>query len=390
MTPEEKANYVDLFLIGLAESSFASSLANVLELSQLPSEQNRLKFKALEYELEKLKLVELIRGRDNSTLNGQCEYFISDIGMDYVMSNKSTIGLFKIEENIKMGKINWVRAYNRLFKIINGSAYMTGSAFLDIAREVDDSIPSYKVYIEARKSADKSQSRKDFFFDVIDEMSEDLKLEFFESIIKDLEKKVPDELEDLKSLFGTTETIIKKREIPSKDLPVEFYNDVLDTIYKSYRGAEQKTSIYKGKGEEDLRDYGLAFLESRYVGAVAAGEAFNKEGKTDIILKGDDGSNLFVAECKVWHGAGQFHQAIDQLFGYLTWRDTKSTLIFFVPNADFSSILVKIKEEASKSPYFVKHVRDREETSFSYIFRHKDHPDREVQIEIMAFSFPTN
>ncbi|PZO26500.1 MAG: hypothetical protein DCE86_14385, partial [Flavobacteriaceae bacterium] len=173
MTPEEKANYVDLFLRGLAESSFASSLANVLELSQLPSEQNRLKFKALEYDLEKLKLVELIRGRDNSTLNGQCEYFISDIGMDYVMSNKSTIGLFKIEENIKMGKISWVRAYNRLFKIINGPAYMTGSAFLDIAREVDDSIPSYKVYIEARKSADKSQSRKDFFFDVIDEMPED-------------------------------------------------------------------------------------------------------------------------------------------------------------------------------------------------------------------------
>lgn len=390
MTLEEKANYVDLFLRGLAESSFASSLANVLELNQLPSEQNRLKFKALEYELEKLGLVEFVRGRDNSTLGGQCEYFISDNGMDYVMNNKSTIQLFKNGESTKMEKINWVRAYNRLFKIINGPAYMTGSAFLDIAREVDDSIPSYKVYIEGRKSADKSQSRKDFFFDVINELAEELKLEFFESMIKDLEKKVPDELEDLKSLFGTVETVIKKREIPSKDFPVEFYNDVLDTIYKSYRGAEQKTSIYRGKGEEDLRDYALAFLESRYVGAVAVGEAFNKQGKTDIILKGDDGSNLFVAECKVWHGAGQFHQAIDQLFGYLTWRDTKSTLIFFVPNADFTSVLVKIKEEAGKSPYFIKHIRDREETSFSYIFKHKDHPDREIQIEIMAFSFPAN
>jgi len=221
-------------------------------------------------------------------------------------------------------------------------------------------------------------------------MSEDSKLEFYNTMIRDLEKKVPDELQDLKSLFWEAETVIKKRSIPSKDFPTEFYNDVLDTLYKSYRGAEQKTSIYKGKGEEDLRDYGLAFLESRYVGAVAAGEAFNKEGKTDIILKGDDGSNLFVAECKVWHGAGQFHQAIDQLFGYLTWRDTKSTLIFFVPNADFTSILAKIKEEAVKSSYFIQHVRDREETSFSYLFKHKDHPDREIQIEIMAFSFPTN
>ena len=87
MTPEEQANYVDLFLRGLTESSFASSLANVLELSQLPSEQNKLKFKALEYDLEKYGLVEFVRGRDNSTLDGQCEYFISGKGMDYVVSN---------------------------------------------------------------------------------------------------------------------------------------------------------------------------------------------------------------------------------------------------------------------------------------------------------------
>lgn len=390
MNAEEKATYVDLFLKGLAESSFASSLANVLELSQLPSEQNKFKFKMLEFDIEKHGLVEFVRGRDNSTLDGQCEYFISGKGMEYVTSQKSTIELFKNVKNETMEKINWVRAYNRLFKIINGSAYMTGTEFLNFAREVDDSIPSYSVYIAGRKSNEKSQSRKDFFFDVIDEMAEDVKLDFYNTIIEDLEKKVPEELEDLKILFGKAETVIKKRIIPSKDFPEEFYNDVLGTLYKSYRGAEQKPSIYKGKGEEDLRDYGLAFLESRYVGAVAAGEAFNKEGKTDIILKGDDGSNLFVAECKVWHGAGQFHQAIDQLFGYLTWRDTKSTLIFFVPSADFTSILAKIKDEATKNPYFIRYVSDREETSFSYVFKHKDHQEREIQIEIMAFSFPSN
>ncbi|WP_343614988.1 hypothetical protein [Flavobacterium sp.] len=388
MTPEEKAKFTDLFLIGLSESSFASSLANILELSRLPSELNRSKFKALEYELEKFNLVEFVRGRDNSTLDGQCEYFISSKGMDYVSNNKSTIALFKNQENSNIEEKNWVRAFNRLFKILNGSAYMTGSAFLDIAREVDDSIPSYKVYIEERKSEGKSQSRKDFFFEVIKEMPEYGKMEFYETIIKDLEKKVPDELEDLKSLFEKKESVIKKREIPSKDFSIELYNDVLTTIYKAYRGAEQKPSIYSGKGEEDLRDYGLAFLESRYTGAVAAGEAFNKNGKTDIILKSDDGSNLFVAEFKVWHGSVQFHQALEQLFGYLTWRDTKSTLVLFVRNADFSAVLAKIKEEAANSIYYVKYLKDREESSFSYIFRHKDHPNREIQIEIMAFSFP--
>ncbi|UUC44734.1 hypothetical protein [Flavobacterium cerinum] len=147
---------------------------------------------------------------------------------------------------------------------------------------------------------------------------------------------------------------------------------------------------HKGKGEEDLRDFGLMMLESRYESAVAVGEAFNKEGKTDIILKSDNGSNLFVAECKVWHGAVQFHEAIDQLFGYLTWRDTKSTLIFFVRNADFTSVLAKIKEEAQKHPLFMEYVGDRAETNFSFNFKHKEDGERVIKIEIMAFSFPAN
>jgi len=47
------------------------------------------------------------------------------------MNNKSTIELFKGngERVWKWKKVNWVRAYNELFKIINGPAYMTGSAF---------------------------------------------------------------------------------------------------------------------------------------------------------------------------------------------------------------------------------------------------------------------
>ena len=34
---------------------------------------------------------------------------------------------------------------------------------------------------------------------------------------------------------------------------------------------------------------------------------FNKKGKTDILLKYEDGTNLFVGECKWWKGVGEFH-----------------------------------------------------------------------------------
>lgn len=388
MTSTEKAKYIDQFLKELSEASFPSSIASILELSQLPSKQNKLKFKLLEHILEEHDLVEFIRGRDNSTLGGQCEYFISGKGLDFVLNNKSTIGLFKNETESNMD-INWIRAYNRLWKIINGEVYMSGSEFLSVAREADDSIPSYNAFIEERRAKEQSTSRKDFFWDVIKAMSENEKLDFFNSMIEDLETHTPEHLDNLKALFSREETVIKKREIPTPKFPDDVYVDVLKTIHNCYRSAEQKPSIYDGKGEEDLRDYALAFLESRYEGAVASGESFNKEGKTDIILKSEDGSNLFVAECKVWHGAEQFHKTVEQLFGYLTWRDTKSTIIFFVRNTKFGDILKKIKEEATKSPYFLEHVSDRHETSFSFKFKHKEDNTRKVLIEIMAFSFPS-
>jgi len=388
MTIEEKAKYIDLFLKGLSEASFPSTLASVLEMGQLPSDQNKQKFKLIEHTLEKHGLVEFIRGRDNSTLEGQCEYFISEKGLNFVINNESIIKLLETETLNDMD-INWLRAFNRLWKLINGEVYMSGSDFLNVAREADDSIPSYNAFIEERRAKGQSTSRKDFFWDIIKGMSEDEKLDFFDSMIEELETHSPEYLDNLKALFSKAETVIKKRAIPTPKFPDDVYIDVLKTIHNCYRSAEQKPSIYDGKGEEDLRDYALAFLESRYEGAVASGESFNKEGKTDIILKSIDGSNLFVAECKVWHGAEQFHKTVEQLFGYLTWRDTKSTIIFFVRNTKFGDILKKIKEEAAKSPYFLEHVADRNETSFSFKFKHKEDDTREVLIEIMAFSFPS-
>ena len=70
MTNQEKAKYIDHFLKELKDASSPSSLASILELSQIPSPENEDKFKLLEYELEKNDLVEFIRGRDNSTLGG--------------------------------------------------------------------------------------------------------------------------------------------------------------------------------------------------------------------------------------------------------------------------------------------------------------------------------
>ena len=71
----------------------------------------------------------------------------------------------------------------------------------------------------------------------------------------------------------------------------------------------------------------LAQLNGHFKGA-ATGEAFRGKGKTDIRIEQDDRA-AFVGECKNWNGETGATKAIDQLLGYLTWRDGKAALIVF-------------------------------------------------------------
>lgn len=130
-------------------------------------------------------------------------------------------------------------------------------------------------------------------------------------------------------------------------------------------------------------------METRYESTIASGETFNRGGKTDIILKyAKDGSNLFVAECKFWHGASEFLNAISQLFDrYLTWRDSKAALLLFVTNKDFTKVINTIKRETINHPYFLKSVGTRGETSFSFLFHLPQDNEKVVFLEIIAFHY---
>src|SRR5690606_1785838 len=121
----------------------------------------------------------------------------------------------------------------------------------------------------------------------------------------------------------------------------------------------------------------------------ATGETFNRGGRADIILKyASDGSNLFIAECKVWHGSSEFLKAISQLFDrYLTWRDSKVALMLFVKNKDISNVLKTIKEDIYNHEYFLKHINDRGESSFSYEFHLPHDKGKKVELEVMVFHF---
>ena len=73
-----------------------------------------------------------------------------------------------------------------------------------------------------------------------------------------------------------------------------------------------------------MRDFLLMTLCTHYPNTT--GETFNKAGKTDILVR-HEGTNVFVGECKFWKGIKAFRDTIDQILGYLTWRDSKAAII---------------------------------------------------------------
>ncbi|WP_291143402.1 hypothetical protein [Flavobacterium sp. UBA7680] len=184
-----------------------------------------------------------------------------------------------------------------------------------------------------------------------------------------------------------TSKTVAKEKVPI--LQQEVYTDIREVLYNVGKAIERKPSLYKDKYEEDLRDIFLLFLETRYEATAGIGEAFNKKGKTDILLKyAKDGTNLFVAECKFWKGQKKLTEGIDQLLGYLTHRDTKTALIFFVDQKEMTTVVSTIKTEIIKHENYSRHIKDTYEHSINYEFTLPDDNDKKIQVEVMLFHFP--
>lgn len=173
---------------------------------------------------------------------------------------------------------------------------------------------------------------------------------------------------------------------PEPALDEGTYQDILQIIHDTGKTMERLPSTYSGKDEETLRDHLLLVLQPKFEGS-ATGETFNKTGKTDILLRYEN-HNVFVAECKFWGGAKQHHETIDQLLRYLTWRDSKTAIIYFVDTKAMIAPLASIEESTPKHPCFVASLGKREESWFRYDFHLPGDHGRRVHVAILCFHLP--
>ncbi len=189
------------------------------------------------------------------------------------------------------------------------------------------------------------------------------------------------------------EKIIVKPIVFEKDFKPEpalndsNYKKILKIINDVGKNFERLPSTYKGKNEEDIRDHLLLILDPNFELGSAGGETFNKTGKTDISLRYDS-SVVFVAECKYWRGEKTYLKTIDQLLGYLTWRNSKVAVINFVQNNEFSDVLEKVKTSSKTHPNFLKEMISNDESWFNYKFHLNGDRNREIDIAVISFHLP--
>ncbi|WP_406736657.1 hypothetical protein [Thioclava sp. GXIMD4215] len=173
---------------------------------------------------------------------------------------------------------------------------------------------------------------------------------------------------------------------PEPILTGDDYEHILSVLANMVRVMEQSPGAFREIDEESLRTHFLMQLNGHFSGD-ATGETFNYEGKTDILIK-VDGRNIFIGECKFWTGEKGYLETLDQVLSYLSWRDTKAAVLIFSRNKDFTGVLEKIEEGTHKHSNCKKLVKKRNESSWTYLFGHKDDANREISITVQAYNVP--
>ena len=178
---------------------------------------------------------------------------------------------------------------------------------------------------------------------------------------------------------------------PAKPEPVlnmAEYEHILQIVSNMVTVMERSPKAFVGMQEEDLRTHFLVQLNGQYEGQ-ATGETFNADGKTDILIRVDN-KNIFIAECKFWKGEERFKEAIDQLLGYTSWRDTKTAILLFNRNKDTSSVLAKIPKIVESHTDYVRKLNYNSETGFRFVMQHSSDKNRELTLTVLVFDVPLN
>lgn len=176
---------------------------------------------------------------------------------------------------------------------------------------------------------------------------------------------------------------------PEPALATEVYEETIRLITAWGRSLERTPEVFASIGEEDLRAHILVMLNAQFEGE-AGGELFNGSGKTDILVRVGD-RNVFIGECKIWSGPAAFDDAIDQLLGYVVWRDSKAAVVLFIRDRKNPSDVIHKAAAALRDHERCKRTLDAADPTerSDFVFHADSDPNREIQVALLPVVLPT-
>jgi hypothetical protein len=167
---------------------------------------------------------------------------------------------------------------------------------------------------------------------------------------------------------------------PEPGISDQAYGAIVQQLITTRGLVERLPKTFGGLGEEALRDILLVVLNNQF--GPAGGETFSGLGKTDILIYGRE-QPVFIAECKIWSGAAAFAKAIDQLLGYLVWRDTRGALVLFVKQADVTAAEAKAVGAIKDHGQYVEDAAPVASCQ-SFVLHHAGDLNRTIRVTLVA------
>lgn len=163
------------------------------------------------------------------------------------------------------------------------------------------------------------------------------------------------------------------------------YTNALQVIYETGRKMESHPPAYAGKGETAIRDHLITVLAGHF--EHVCGERFNVKGKTDIFIE-EKKESVLIAECKIWRGPRSYLDAIDQLMGYIRWRDARAAIILFATTNEIGPVLKHIQSATPTHHAFVKEDVSDRPGWYCFELRQNNDPAQSVRLAVLCFHFP--
>lgn len=122
----------------------------------------------------------------------------------------------------KINKKNWIEIFNRLFEVINVQedprTYFSGSRFIRTLKEIDQYFPDYNQYIKLRNGQGKSTSRKIFYYDILMDLEESIRIDFVNRILEMVEPFEREKSSPIRNLIkGGKNQISKSQKKTTKE-----------------------------------------------------------------------------------------------------------------------------------------------------------------------------